>query len=242
MTSATACIVSPAKRAQFLVLPNLVTKKEKQKPPKEIAMRSNELLSVLVPGNATYEVVSQANERNVSLYALENARYRELSMEGGGTVPREILDFPLAGHRLKWLHFLAGEPTTAYLMLSSKNESGIVRIAVSPTEIVARGRQQTVSDSDQDTAILFGQFDSLQLDLPGTATDGWRATLSSGSIEVSAIANVVSDTHRLTDRSSVARVRLQLKLNPKQGEEILEVRSEHKLYRFLIRLMPTPTC
>jgi len=165
-------------RAQIVLMPLLQAPKlALAAPPEERTLRAGDLISLFVPDKATLKFVEKG-EPSATLVALDEARYRELSVQGGGRVPEPGFP-PVRGHG--WKRFGAAKPGVVHLQISQAGESRWYRFDIGAAPEFTYGRVVKRSDAEQHEALYLTDYDELVLDLPGEAGDGWTVGPASTS-------------------------------------------------------------
>ncbi|WP_457419146.1 hypothetical protein [Roseateles sp. P5_E7] len=157
-------------RAQIVLLPLLQAPRlAVAAPPEERSLRAGDLISIFVSDKATLKFVEKG-EPSATLVALDEARYRELSAQGGGRVPEPGLP-PVRGH--SWKRLGAAKAGIVHLQISQAGEVKWYRFDIGAAPEFKYGRVVKRSDAEQHEALSLTDYDELVLDLPGEAGDGW---------------------------------------------------------------------
>lgn len=211
------------------------TAQERDAMPQELQLRAGALLSVLLPGGMRTSGVGQDNE-NPALLALDEARYRELSAQGGGRIPPETEAVVSAAGRplLGWARFGAAHTGVSWLRFTSKGKADRwLRVQVDPALPVERGTEIRLSEADENREVIVSYYDRIILELPGALGDGW------------AVPNAEAVGLRLVaiEPLPYPQRRVQLKFEPTsdQGKGQLELRGRSSFHLNIVH-RPTPLC
>jgi hypothetical protein len=157
-------------RAQIVLLPLLQPPRlAVATPPDERALRAGDLISILVHDQATLKFVDKGAPP-ATVVALDEARYRELSAQGGGRVPEPGLP-RMRGY--SWKRFGAAKAGVVHLQISQAGEVKWYRFDIGAAPEFKYGRVVRRTDAEQREPLSLTDYDELVLDLPGEAGDGW---------------------------------------------------------------------
>ncbi len=177
--AAAACLLALApawaalidrERAQLVLMP--VPQPPRQavmQAPEERTLQAGDLISVFVPDQATL-TFTEGGKPTAAVVPLDEARYRELSAQGGGLVAEPGLP-AVRGHG--WQRFGAARAGVVHLQVRHAGAVKWYRLAIGEAPVFSYGRVVTRTDQQQGEALALTDHDQLVLDLPGEAGDGW---------------------------------------------------------------------
>ena len=190
-------------RAQIVLLPILQPPKlAVNTPPEERVLRAGDLISIFLPDKAALKFVG-VDGPSTAIVALDEARYRELSAQGGGHVPETGMP-PVRGHG--WKRFGAAKAGIVHLLIRQGGELTWLRFEIGAAPEFKYGSTVRRSDRDQSTPLSLTEFDQLVLDLPGELADGWSVGPEADSgLKLVALTQAADAAHRVSLTFTVIR-------------------------------------
>ena len=201
LQTASAKIID-SQRAQLVLLPVLQPQKQAVNTvPDERALRAGDLISIFVPQGAELKFIGAGGPSTDIVVALDEERYRDLSVQGGGHVADSGIP-PVRGH--SWKRFGAAKAGVVYLQIRKAGELKWFRFEIGSAPEFKYGSMVRRSEQDQGSSISLTEFDQLVLDLPGEVTDGWSVGPEAASgLKLVSIAQ--ADEHHVSLSFAVIR-------------------------------------
>ncbi len=191
-----------AERAQILLLPILQPAKlAANAAPDERVLRAGDLISIFLPDGAELKFLDANGPSKDVVVALGEARYRELSVQGGGHVPDPGIP-PVRGHA--WKRFGAAKAGVVHLQIRKGGEIKWFRFEVGAAPEFKYGSTVRRGEQDQGEPVSLTEFDQLVLELPGEVGDGWTTNGEAASgLKLTSLAQAAE--HRVSLSFTVIR-------------------------------------
>jgi hypothetical protein len=244
---ALACIGDEPARDQIVLIEGLESRQTGNAGlPQERTMQSGGLISILAPAKAVLSIFDEKGPSTTALVALDEARYRTLSAQGGATVPPEAAMIITkvgsdAGSSLVWRRFGAPKAGIVYVRVSRAGHEGLIRLDIKPPKAVVRGGVVRGTENSQSEPLDITMFDRFELELPGAPGDGW--TITPAETSGLKLVSVEAVEPGKASEATAPRVRLRFSQTSSSGYETkLDVVSGSKHFSFIVRRRPIPTC